>query len=912
MQTENELWRLKEDIERKVLQSEEEGYVFLDVGSELKQAERFLQEYRGTKGWEGGYEGRTKNYDIGFNIDRESLLLEAKQSLLRAKGALISLRLPNWARELRYYYVGGQATESVEAFDDLRGVVFMSGSDWALKGFPESQDGLWYRCNCRPTPEGIAMIEKFHEEGKRVGTYMSGGMMAITYALLPDSEDDWTDEFMRQYAGHYWHGSRERFWGARGSSSEWNDSIPPNMDFSRWMMDQLEFARRIGFDYVHLDEAFGKYCDASYLSERNPNFVVCPNNLARMYVDEDWRFGWTSMGESIGSPRNWDEFHRNMRERSMRACNIPWWGWHGYESFEKEYLNLSFVTTLADKGTDVSHSHPSDDYIRFSRRFSDYLYGPYVDVYVPQDIVTPDSPPRSLRTILNRRALSEGRQQLILHVLNIDPNVPSLENQRIEVDTSGFGIKWPPAITFASPELGVRQLRTETADRKIRFEVPKIITWVLVLIGEEIFPQVELSLRLRGKTPPTDPLDNGFVPGQLIEVEARVSRIVPVEYDLQLHLPEGWKIIKKKSERIDENTDLFWFGILPMFARKDRAYAITPLVRVHGTAAPSFPLLLQARDRLCMRLIPPMVESPCVVSKHELEVRNHGESGSFALSLELPQGWVSDKTSFNLDLKSGEARKIPLELRPCNHHIRLWEHLDVDIPMRWKLDDVSGIDRVKVRVFPTKFYVYAEGIDKKIMHSYPNLYFLKDLEEARSALKEGQYVAIWLAACDPKTHGAIADEFLNLGAGVLWMGEPFHGKNCPVSGEKNHLLSKTIRYLALKDQPEGVLLGPALRKRALYEAETGFRVSRVSAKDWGAVCAIWGASPKDQPDTIEGTPAVVISKDPKKRIIYIGSRLETASEDNYHFEDRRHHESHWYQTYLFYSLLNWASGAYVL
>lgn len=130
------LWRLKEEIEREAHRAEEDGFVHLDVGNALKEAEMLLRRYRATKSWEGGYGGRARNYELGFDIDREALLLRAKEFLLRAKGAIRALRLPPWAKELRYYYldpVWGE--ESVERLDPRRGVVFMSGRDWALKGF---------------------------------------------------------------------------------------------------------------------------------------------------------------------------------------------------------------------------------------------------------------------------------------------------------------------------------------------------------------------------------------------------------------------------------------------------------------------------------------------------------------------------------------------------------------------------------------------------------------------------------------------------------------------------------------------------------------------------------------------------------------------------------------------------------
>jgi len=174
------VWRLKDRVEKEVAEARGKGYLPLDVGNALKEAENLLRKYRSTKSWEKGYWGRAENYDLGFDVDRERLLLEAVEHLLRAKGALISLKLPRWVKDLRYYYMDAEwGREGVESLDAHRGVVFMSGREWALEGFPRTQS-FWYRCSCRPTVDGIQLIEKHHAEGRRVGTYMSGGMMAIT------------------------------------------------------------------------------------------------------------------------------------------------------------------------------------------------------------------------------------------------------------------------------------------------------------------------------------------------------------------------------------------------------------------------------------------------------------------------------------------------------------------------------------------------------------------------------------------------------------------------------------------------------------------------------------------------------------------------------------------------------------
>jgi len=391
-----------------------------------------------------------------------------------------------------------------------------------------------------------------------------------------------------------------------------------------------------------------------------------------------------------------------------------------------------------------------------------------------------------------------------------------------------------------------------------------------------------------------------------IEVEARVEGESLLDYSVSLHVPEGWKY-----EEAGRENNIHLFRVIPLFAEKDKWYAITPIMSRNGESVASWPLVLQARDALCFRLIPPMAESPHVETRHELEVKNNsGKAGTVRFTIKPPDGWRMSEKVFEASIEAGETRKIPLSMAAPDYRLQLWDQLDVDVPIDWEFLGLKGSDSVRIRVFPARFHVYSKGIDRSIMHSYPNLYFIDDLEEARSALKSGRYVALWLANQDPGEYGSLVDEFVSMGGGVVWMGEPFQSDNCPVTlGEKN-LKSKTLRYLTLPDEPWSKLLAPALRKRSIYESENGFKVCRVNAKDWGKVLAVWGAPPEGSVNTVENTPAVVISKDKGKRIVYMGSDLEASSEETYRFEDRNHHESHWYQTYVFYRLLNWSSGAY--
>ena len=73
--------------------------------------------------------------------------------------------------------------------------------------------------------------------------------------------------------------------------------------------------------------------------------------------------------------------------------------------------------------------------------------------------------------------------------------------------------------------------------------------------------------------------------------------------------------------------------------------------------------------------------------------------------------------------------------------------------------------------------------------------------------------------------------------------------------------------------------------------------------------AVWGPDRSRPPvEGVEGSPAVVISKVPRRRVAYVASDLEATSERQYLFEERLHKHNLWYLTYLLYNLLAWAAG----
>ncbi|HID29197.1 MAG TPA: hypothetical protein EYP19_04250, partial [Desulfobacterales bacterium] len=85
---------------------------------------------------------------------------EAHELLLRAKGALVDIKLPEWARDLCYRH-----PRDIERMNLGRDVIFWRG--WV---FPVAWTGQWFRGYCRPTRTALETIEGFHRKRFRVGT----------------------------------------------------------------------------------------------------------------------------------------------------------------------------------------------------------------------------------------------------------------------------------------------------------------------------------------------------------------------------------------------------------------------------------------------------------------------------------------------------------------------------------------------------------------------------------------------------------------------------------------------------------------------------------------------------------------------------------------------------------------------
>lgn len=818
---------------------------------------------------------------------------EAKKLLLWAKGALLDLKLPSWARDVRYY----DDEVPANAVDPQRGVRFtgLAGAGWAA---PASFPGQWFRGHCRPTAAGVEQIEARRQEARPVGTYLSGGLVPITYALLPPQEEDWTNDFMRRYAGQYWHNG-ERWWGATGDKP----------GFAAWMLPHLDFAPYVGFDFIHLDEAWGGYPEAQAMSERHPGYLVVTNNLAMTYVDQpSFRFGWTAMGEAVGSPQDWDNFLTNLRSRALKAQNLTTWSYLYYELNNSPfYYDLAYGTAIATKTTDVNLGSPSRQSIVFAHRLRDYLFGPNVDVDVPQDAVRFADGPSSARTAVTRRLCAAGQEQLVIHLFNTDPQRAGTGRLTMQVDTARMRLGSAPVAVFAAPEAAPQVLPLERHGRQLSMTVPGVAIWGVVLVGPTP-PQLTAQVTHSPGTSPRVALMPTVVPGTEFEVTVTAEPLVPADAAtaIELRVPAGWHVNPRGQTRDGRRR----FSVLaPPDTPVSRAYALTPVaVGPHGDE-PSLALQVVTQQPLSFRLLPPCFDSP---SRGwvgmEVEVTNNSTAGQATVNLAPPRGWQAKPARLTLDLQPGEHKRLPFDLTVPDQQVSFWGHRDSELGVDWQLAGQSGHTVLQVRAFPAMFSVYHEGPMPLILHGYPNV-LLKgnDWTAARRELEAGGYVTLWLVHQDPDKFRPLVEWFVAHGGGVVWQGKPLASEACPVTLAAPGTAGARSLSLLTGDTPALRLSAPVRRFRAYYESATGFPAWQVTPRDWAEVTAIWGP-PTTTDRSLQGSPAVVVSKDPERRIVYMASDLEMTTEDTYRFEERLHVQCEWYFTYYLYHLLAWSAG----
>jgi hypothetical protein len=810
----------------------------------------------------------------------------AKYKILLAKGSTIAMKLPMWARELKY-------VKAPRPND--REVAYVSVFDGGFRRWTwDGGHGI------RPIPVAMDELDKWHAQGFRTINYVTACRTPISYVLMPHGEE-WTDGEAQKYVSQYWHNG-ERWWGMSGRFDGYQSILA----------DKLEFAARLGLDGIHLDDAYGNMYQLAPVFEKNPYFVVCPNGWGKLFMEDksELRYNVLAMIEGSGTPYpgSWDGWFARLRQNTKQSYNIPMWGALNSDAVGN-ISDLAFASELATKMSDACGDDkdvPSDAALSFSRRFSDYLYGDFVDVYAPENVVKLDRP--TLRSITNERTLLDGSKELIIHVLNMEVSKRDVKPARdiqIEVSPGDFPLPNPLVVTFLRPGAVAIELKYESAGGKISFKVPEVEVWGVAVVGTAVPPRVTLRRPALGVPVP---LDRNVVAGESFEVTAQIEKRAPAERDftLELNLPKGWKA-KAAGETPAEKR----FTIEVPKGIPEGPCAVTPIVRSDKSLA-GWPLQLLVTKLVSLRLAPCWLDVPTRGKRQlALDVGNNlARPTDVSIQLGLPPGLQSSKSQFALKLKPFERQRVSFEVETTGvpEGVTFWNTLDVPIVAKTTAGGAAFDETLPLRLFLRPFDVYTRGVQPVIMHGYPNLrvpmgpanyvvgFNPKDkalgetIELAKKALDGGGLSVLWLASQDVAGNVKDLEAFVEAGGGLVYHGAPFVDRLCPVTGGGTQAEAKVLNIEQHR------------LTKLVYDAKKAFDgpFSRyqVKAKPGAEVLASFE----------DGSPAIIVWQKGKGRIAYIAGDLGVVSEERYDFRKRMEPVNLWHLTGIYYMLLEWAAA----
>jgi hypothetical protein len=250
-------------------------------------------------------------------------------------------------------------------------------------------------------------------------------------------------------------------------------------------------------------------------------------------------------------------------------------------------------------------------------------------------------------------------------------------------------------------------------------------------------------------------------------------------------------------------------------------------------------------------------------------------------------------------LASRAQAGFDLAIQPPRIAADLWGFQDLPVQVRWSGTGGEGVLVRPLRAFPAPFQVFPGDVLKIFRQEefgpwpFPDMEFQPGgLDDALKSLKGG-YAALWVdedtAALDPME----LRKFLERGGGLV------------VTGAS--LLDPSL--LPVEVGPPTTKRDLTLPPHALTEAVRplrsrfagSFPAVGVTVRDWGEVIATWD----------DGTPAIVVSREPQRRVAFVASRLP----GDYRFGDggigpgkELWPQNLWPIAALYHDLLRWAAG----
>ena len=924
----NKLFQEAKDIQRQIKDAEHKGYAIFYAKQLCEEAigliERALKDEQS---------------------EEEVLLSNTEELLMRAKANWVTIKLPRWTKEHYARLTCVPLEIPLEGLNVPRYRQIVSNlspfvNTFILDGWADAGGGNGQN---RGLENDLAsFIDECHNRGLHFRSYIESMLFPRGYP---------PEEFPN---GEEW----QMLMKDGRPSTEYSRGIyhlhlcKNNPGWQNYSIDRMRFAARVGIDCVFYDstnerECFCKICQETgktpqqvseevisrsinALKEVNPEVVLCPNNkeFRSLNVFEDgvffmheYGFGYSpheAYARDYNALQKWHHYvTKAAPEWTKLVRGMPRLGWAFGAPTEPFWENIYYATFRINKTSPFfENPQPSGEWFEFSHRFCDYIYGDFVSLFTPQDIVTIENRPETLGNIIRERVLPDGSSELVLHLLNLNESKVPFQDISVKVDLSKTNLVMPFRLTLCSVEGEIQGIDYKLQGKTLYFIIPQIKSWSFAVIGHTLYPQVNLGIK-----------DREIISGERLEVKAVIKNLIAERVDgtLKLLLPEGWTCDQEKKEyQIDkakEETISFTVGVPS--STKEGVYAITPLLSQGKIEIPSFPLQLVVTKGIKFKINPPWADSPTPPGKkvsYILKIKNNFQRRVMGeISFKLPSDWKIDKASIPIDLSPDEEKGYPIYLQVPDRGLKIWEYKDEEIIISFYAKELSIKESYPIRISsPHVFAIYVTSEkDRPSNVMYRLNYAIEEIgppgirveiyskesqlaektasfslpkgmevevelqpvkraiERARYLADQGHYVVLWFRSyltgeTRIEEYTSELQELLHMGVGLILQEDilednPLFSKSniCPVDFVEK---SRTKGLKILQNHP----ITSDLPK---YDFSQDFTCSQVKIKDWGETIAVWG----------DNSPAIVVSKDPNRRVIYIGSFLDLPKEESWFF-----------------------------
>ena len=763
----------------------------------------------------------------------------------------------------------------------LRDVVFLSrrwGIPWSV---------------ARPSVS-LSEIENYHRRGRKVAFYIEGALSPTTMILLP-GRVKWRTPFSNQYANAYWRDGKE-WWGFSGTF----------LEHQEWIAKQIELLARMGFDGGYIDSALssknnayeqnvvkntqalrrGGWIGIERVIKKYPHLVVGLNNFGNSFIDDPvLKYNMPAMYELKGRPLS-SEFYEEIRRFARENFNAPLWCWLSLRSSLRKYTNLVYGVLLAHKINLVSSGiNPDPEFQIFAREFSLYILNPANELFVSQERLEVFS--SDLKYVLLSRKLLSGKTQLVAHLFNLSSS--ERKNVEISMDTEGILLPTPLKITYLTPGNEPIELKYKKNLRGLRFTLPYLKTWGVLVVGAPVFPSIESRF---------------IETTSSFTFSLQVKNFSGRKYLLSFLVPERWKIYPAKMNLTEESQSVQIKVAIPE-GYPEGLYAITPVLEDEfGNRISTLPTQVRIVPPLSFVWDPPYISSP---SRKEqlikLRVSNNTDKRiKTELEIKPCQGILEEGINEKVELPPRQSSVVEVRVKPEISDINLWGFRDVYLKVSWRSSNRKGTANVPLRLFPAPFRVYPGDILKIFRVNeyspwgFPQLIFSPGgIKEALEKIDKGEYCMVWIDEYNARDFSSEEIKvFLKKGGGMVLTSTTYSDTTLlPVEPGKRSLRKKLI----LLRSP---ITEPIFRLKREFEGE--FKVMEVQrVKKGGKVIATWE----------DGSPAIVISEKHGKRIAFVGSRLEgdyTFGKRGEKFIEENWQKNLWLITGLYNQIFRWTVG----